>query len=560
MRSPACLQLVQTNSTNIQGKGVSYDFTIDPADQAKPLSVQFDFNASSTFVAANGITAPLNDGTTTTNAGNSDIEVFLYDVTNSQLIYCTPQVITANGANNFTFKGIFQTASNSTSYRLIFHVATANANATGWTFKFANVYVGPQVVLQGPPITDWTQNTAFTFDNLGTVTGNTAYIARHGDTLWVRGAVTAGTEVAAVAAINLPFGSIDYTKIVSGTNVAAVGYFGLQTSASTNLLTGGQRPLTLFVDGTTTNKIYFAISTASNAFVKANGSALGGNSTVINYEFQVPIAGWSSTTLMSNDASTRPIVAQAQYTLNGTVGANTAIPYDTIMYDNSGSFTSGTGAKFTAPVAGVYKVSTEVTSSSASTLQLYKNGSLYSYLVTYPNTQSPLSGTCDIKLNAGDFIDIRPAGSSAYTIAGAGNSVSISLVQGPSAIAATEKVYAQYTSTSTAAASTTTPITYGTKVVDSHNAFNGTIFTAPRAGVYIITASYYSTTSSNSRIYKNGSYLYQGSTGTATALPILSAQVFLNAGEFIDIRPDASVTLGNTANIAYIQISSQGGI
>ena len=77
------------------------------------------------------------------------LKVFVYDVTNSVLIPVSPQVITANGTNNFYFKGVFQTASNSTSYRLIFHVATANANATGWTFKVGvNVFVGPPRPLQ----------------------------------------------------------------------------------------------------------------------------------------------------------------------------------------------------------------------------------------------------------------------------------------------------------------------------------------------------------------------------------------------------------------------------
>jgi hypothetical protein len=134
-------------SGNAQGEGVSFPFTIDSADEANVLGISFNYNASASMNVSDGITAPLNDGTTTTNAGNSDIEVFIVDVTNNVLIPVTPEVITAKGANNFTFNGFFQTAPNSTSYILAFHVASSSA--TGWTFQFDNVVVGPQNTVQG---------------------------------------------------------------------------------------------------------------------------------------------------------------------------------------------------------------------------------------------------------------------------------------------------------------------------------------------------------------------------------------------------------------------------
>ena len=142
------LQLVQTNSTIVAGQGVSYSFTIDSAYQAQVLSIRCSFNASSTFSASSGQTG-----------SESDLEFFIYDVTNALLIPVSPKVITANGSNNFIFKAIFQTSSNSTSYRLCIHTATTNSNATGWTFKFDGVYVGPQSIVQGAPETDWVQYT-----------------------------------------------------------------------------------------------------------------------------------------------------------------------------------------------------------------------------------------------------------------------------------------------------------------------------------------------------------------------------------------------------------------
>lgn len=160
--------MVQTNSTNIQGKGVSYDFTIDPGYKASVLGVSFNYNASSTFIPSDGFTAPLNDSTTSTNTGNSDVEVFIYDITNTALIPVTPAVIKANGSSNFTFAGTFQTASNSTSYRLALHVAKNSANATGWTFLYDNVFVGPlaggsAAGVVGPTVQKITSTGSFTY-------------------------------------------------------------------------------------------------------------------------------------------------------------------------------------------------------------------------------------------------------------------------------------------------------------------------------------------------------------------------------------------------------------
>jgi len=138
----ASLLLTQANSTNVQGKGFSYDFTLQSCDLNKQLTVSFDFNATSTFVAGDGTTTPLNDGTTSVNAGNSDVEIFLYDVSAGTLIYVSPQTLTSNGSGNYTFTGVFPTPMTNTSLRLIFHVARASANATGWQLKVDNLFVG----------------------------------------------------------------------------------------------------------------------------------------------------------------------------------------------------------------------------------------------------------------------------------------------------------------------------------------------------------------------------------------------------------------------------------
>ena len=84
----------------------------------------------------------------------SDLTVYLYDVTNSQVIQPSGyQIQAASTGLGMQQKATFQTPSNSTSYRLILHVASPSASA--YTVKFDNFNVGPQVISQGTPVTDW---------------------------------------------------------------------------------------------------------------------------------------------------------------------------------------------------------------------------------------------------------------------------------------------------------------------------------------------------------------------------------------------------------------------
>ncbi len=349
----ASFLMAQANSTSLQGKGVSYDFTIDSAYQGFPLSIQFNYNASSTFVASNGVTPPLNDGTTTTNAGNSDVEVFIYDKTNSVLTYVTPQVITGNGTNNFLFSGVFLSSSSSSSYRIIFHVATTSANATGWNFKFDNVYVGPQLVTPGVVATDWQTETGLTFQALGTTSNLRAFSRRIGDTYEVTGTVTYGTTAGSAASITLPY-TIDSTKM-SSINGTIVGQNVGEGSAGTLINTTNDLTY-LFYDGSDTAKLYFATSTSSNALVKGLGTGiLAGSANPMTFSFKVPIAGWTSNVKTISSGSDTQIVAARMTGATASVsGAYSDVTWTTIVNDSTGSM----GAiLYTVPVSGYYDFS-----------------------------------------------------------------------------------------------------------------------------------------------------------------------------------------------------------
>src|SRR6185369_14443570 len=125
--------LLTKDAANRQGEGVSYAFTIDAADQARSLTIEADYTVVSGTYATGDVTA------------------WIYDVTNSVLIQPAPYQIESVVAGTMArIKMEFQTPSNSTSYRLAFHVSTTSASA--YVLKFDNIQVGPRAKVFGAPV------------------------------------------------------------------------------------------------------------------------------------------------------------------------------------------------------------------------------------------------------------------------------------------------------------------------------------------------------------------------------------------------------------------------
>lgn len=116
--------LLTKDAANRQGEGVSYAFTLERADNvmAQSMILQFSYETGGTF----------------TTGTSSDIKVFIYNVTDATVITPSQNYIGSSSGKVIT---TFNTVSTSSSYRLIFHVATTSASA--WTFKLDRVIVKP---------------------------------------------------------------------------------------------------------------------------------------------------------------------------------------------------------------------------------------------------------------------------------------------------------------------------------------------------------------------------------------------------------------------------------
>lgn len=564
IRGSADFKLVQTNSTIVAGQALAYAITIDPADQAKVFSIQLDFNASSTFVASSGQTG-----------SDSDLEVALWDVTNSLLIPVSPKVLTANGSNNWTFKGTCQTSSNSTSYALMIYTPTMNSNATGWTFKFTNVYVGPQTIVQGPPVTDFTSYSPTV--NAGTFSSLVGQYRRVGDSLELNIIGTYTSGASGLFVFNLPSGlQIDTTKATlwAGIPNGSSSSQGNITTFGTILGTG------FFTNGSNVaiGNVWNAVATSSSGIslfseISSTGGMTADSSRFFTYDSglgsghsslasgskivisaKIPILGWSSNTLMSNDANTRVVATEVQSTGTISCTANTAINFPTVNYDLTGSYSSGV---FTCPVSGVYEVGVNGLFYSTTTyVQVWKNGSFFAVLTNIASTTQVFNGILQVQCKSGDQLIIIPTVSGSLTSAGGAYFpiAFFKMISGPSAIAATDSINARYYASSTSISGSLTTIAWTTKDYDSTNSMNlssSGVYTIPVSGKYTVKAQL---ALSGTFVLNNTTIIEIQKNGTATKdkTQYIAAAI---TNDSITIEDDVNCLPGD---LIRIQVSNSG--
>lgn len=183
--------ILTKDAVSREGEGVSTDFTINNLDKGRLLQVSFSYDSSAGLVVG----------------PNSDITVWIYDVTNSVLIPIGPtDTITGPVGTVVTFVGTFVASTTSIDYRLIFHVSTTDAAA--WTFQLDGVVVTdnvsvvttqvPSLVISEQPVS-------------GAVTDHMCVMWRDGATQWIP-ATIAGAAIPA-------FGN-DQTQLGFATNIA----------------------------------------------------------------------------------------------------------------------------------------------------------------------------------------------------------------------------------------------------------------------------------------------------------------------------------------------------
>lgn len=470
------------------GNGVSYAFTIDTAQKGKMNTISFDYAFTGTTPA---------DG---------DVQVFIYDVTNSVIIQPAPYKIPALVA---AIQGKFTTqfqASSSTSYRVSFYQSTSTST---YTLLLNNIRATPEKAgSQGVTVTDWTS-----FTPTGTWSANVAYTGkwrRVGDSAEIEETVTASGAPTGTQTFNLPSGlTIDTTKI----GASDTGYNILGTG---NAYDSGVNSYSLMVYYNSTTSVIphnfnAAGTTAVDATVTATVPFSFGASDRVTVHFIVPIVGWSSNAVMSNDADSRVVSFQAHLNSTTASAANntdTVIPYNTVDSDTHGGFNTSSHA-YIVQVPGDYVFHAVLESSpnygtaSDVSFSLYVNGANRNMLARgAANTVFPGSTVTNINiyadavaygLKAGDSVTIviiQNSGGS-ISVGNAGNRVSYVFsghrLGGPTQIAASETIAARAHASATSISGSLATVVWTTTDWDDHSGLASGVYTAPSSGKYHVT-------------------------------------------------------------------------
>lgn len=524
--------LLTKDAVNRQGEGVGYPFTIDAADKAKVIKISCDYAiASGTY----------SGGTSSTD---SDVIAYIYDVTNSTLI--EPAPIKLDGAvigTQYKFNASFQAASNSTSYRLILHLATTSALA--YSMQFDNFEVGPQVVSVGGSIGDWTS-----FTPTGSFTTNATYTGQWrrvgGDLeMAVKVAFTGATDAASFT-LNLPSGlTIDTTRIPSTTSLAAAF-----PSRGAGVVGGSAKAFCATYSSTTAVAFRFESASGNGTTGNVSNTTLGtiANGDEFTVWVKVPIAGWGASQVLSSETDTRVLASHYSTLSSTTITGGTALNFTTVVTDKGGSLSAGA---FRATQSGVHRVGVSgiATTAAVINLSVYVNDvSRVANIITL-NSSYRLSGNAQVELNAGDLVTLVPSG--AATAADTNANFTIERLSGPSQIAASETVsFAANTSTT---AGTTSQCFIYTVVDQTHGAYSTTTgkFTAPMSGRYCFQWNNYTgATAAQGILHKNGTGVATGSSSVAnTSVGAGSTTISLIAGDVVEIRPETNATASGSARL-----------
>lgn len=562
------------------GQGfISNPFFIDSSDQAKVLGFSFDY-------AVQAGSGNLNFSGTSSNT----FAVYIYDVTNA--VWIQPagvyNLVQNRGVGNCN--GTFQTSSNSTQYQLA--VLAINTSSGPADIYWDDFFVGPQVGVNAPAMSDWTPYSvvvtgSVTNPTFGTTTVNNAQWRQVGDSMeieWQFFQSTAGTGGSGDYLVSLPPGySIDTSKLVPDGSLQSAVCGTCQLSLPPGTVGVGE------VQASDSQHLALVILYASTTTFDDSGPWTANNFTfaapdlAVSFTARVPIAGWSSNSVASNDTDTR--VVSASYGLAGTIpiGASaTLITFDTQNFDTHGAYSTSTGL-YTVPVSGIYDVDFKLNDADtfglageAYAIYLYKNGSQYQEVGIYVYTGSgSLSenfralGSTSVECVAGDtlaFYALTNSGAGSATGGVLLNFFSISRQSGPAVITATDTVGCKAALSTNSSAVASSPVIFDQVIFDKTGSYNPStgIFTAPISGLYLVTATIQAnlTVSGDTGILVSttGGNWFIGDLLTASSNNIAggSDHFQLNAGDQVSIQLNSTQNIDGGQNSTHFSIVRVG--
>lgn len=556
--------LFTKDAVNRQGQGASANFTIDLASRAKVLKVSFDYIvASGTFAA----------GSTTTDG---DLIVYLYDVTNARLIEPSSFKLFSNSSTIAdSYEANFQTSSDSSSYRLIFHCASTSAAA--YSLEIDNVKVSPDSVLSSSrTVAMSARKNAGSHGTSGSSLVVSSWSAVDFDTHNAFN-LTTGIYTVPVSGVYEISSRVTFAANATGSRTSRIRVNGSDVGESNIYTSFVDRPV---MNASAQLQLNAGDAVDINAF-QNSGGALNYDTTLSRSTFlQIQLVSGASPSADPRVIATRVNTSGTQSIPNATWSKVTSLA--TAQIDTNGAWDSANDRIFFR-VSGIYRI-------TASGVFLNNATGARAVSVTYNGAAIPsenghgipgtavdtlgMSGTFLRDCVAGEFVELAAYQSSGAALNLIGGFLQVERLSGPSAIAANETIAVSAVNGSGQSIpnGVSTTVTNWTSVVDTHGAFNLTtgVFTAPAAGLYKVAASIIYNTGGVAALYRatisipGGSTqnIVNGFTGSAFACPLVTAVSRLTAGQQISIvalqDSGAARTLNSSSTNNFIQIERIG--
>jgi len=521
-------------ASNVQGEGVYYQFTAEEGH--KTLKNLLKLIAD---------TSALDDGDLTfylVSSSDSFVADFnIISPNNPDLIAGSPQILKQ-----------FQFDASDDDYRLCIHYASTDTDAKDAYFD--DIELGPRETATGYFGTDsvaWTPT--------GTHTTNTTYSGfykRDGESISGEIYITySGTPDATTLDINLPF-TVDTAKLASTerplgkvrVNDASQGnVFGVLELSPVD--DGKVRPLLPSFDSDESSNVLYTITNNWNG-AGTNRTIVSGDEVYISFE-DVPIQGWSSNAVSSEDFGSREIVVEGAGNGGTSITANVT---DIDFTETRDTTSSWNGTQFTAPESGDYLVngSLNITISTALSIYAYINGTQDKRIkLTRSAVIHDFSNT--IYLEKGDMLSLRSSQTVTLSNVVDSHHIHIAKLASPQTILEAETVAFRATSDSGQSIpnSTATTVVFEDVEFDTHGAYDNTTgeYEAPTSGYYQINSNItYDNFSSDSGLYtlrivvdgvENTRFAQTIQRGTLQ-VATLSSVVYLSKGQVIKIDTSQS--------------------
>lgn len=530
---------------------ISQAFTIDAEDASKMLTGRFYYQNQA------GTTPQFTGGPTNTFA------VWIYDVTNAAWIQPAGVYNLAQGTGVGICTFTFQSTSNSTRYQVAL-LNQLGLVGVSYSLYLDDMSLSPTVQPQGYAGDDWVAYTP-TFTGFGTVTNVSFFSRRVGDSLEIVGKATTGTATSTEARISIGYGGANSNVTIDGTknpSIRIIGGWGLGTTSSTVVKVTLAEPSVSYLT------FGFNITTTAE-LTKIQGTSFG-NTTDFAINAKIPIAGWSSNTVFSNDTDTRE-VSMIALKNGGAIVTGTAVPsWTTIVKDTHGQFNLTTGV-YTIPVTGRYQITyTQGGSAVTANPMIFKNST--NTIIGPAGGRTLITDLVDCV--AGDTLSVQTSVNSTLTGDTTSTRLIISRVSGPASIAVSETVAAFYQDNSgSSIPSSFGTYTYGTKINDTHSMYSGGIYTIPLTGTYsfsagISTGGVALTTAQNVQIKINknaGTGLARGLTwgnggtnGFQAQASVVGVKCIAGDTIRIDVQCSSATTQGNGAEFNWFSLVRTG--